>query len=292
MAIHVFKQPWMATPFGLAMTKEAFNMFIKFSAFFLFVCQMHVLAASGIASCETYIRQQENFYNIPPHLLKSVSLIESGRTVKTGQRVAWPWTINVNGKGYVYESKQQAINAVRKFQGQGETSIDVGCMQVNLKHHPTAFRHLEDAFDPQLNVAYAAQFLNNLKRQLGSWRTAVAHYHSASPQFHYPYREKIQKQWAVLRNSAGNMTPISHDTSYTSNSAATSLQHPLMQHTKHQQMKTAQQNQAQPTVIAPPGKFYSINGTAQKGHGSYAKVKYRKFYHVLPQNQAGFFPVK
>ncbi len=253
---------------------------------------MNFVAASGLASCETYIRQQEIFYNIPPHLLKSVSLVESGRTIKPGQRVAWPWTINVNGKGYVYESKQQAINAVRKFQKQGETSIDVGCMQVNLKHHPTAFRHLEDAFDPQLNVAYAAQFLNSLKRQLGNWRTAVAHYHSASPQFHYPYREKIQKQWASLRNSAGNMTPISHDLSYISHSATTPLKHPLMQQTKHQKVKAVQKNQVPSAVIAPPGKFYSINGTPQKSYESYAKVKYRKFYHVLPQNQAVFFPVK
>jgi hypothetical protein len=267
-------------------------MFIKYSVFFVLFFHTNVMASSGVPSCEVYIRQQENFYQIPQHLLKSVSLIESGRTLKPGQRVAWPWTINVKGKGYMYESKQQAINAVRKFQGQGETSIDVGCMQVNLKHHPTAFRHLEDAFDPQLNVAYAAQFLNNLKRQLGSWRTAVAHYHSASPQFHCPYREKIQKQWASLRNSAGNMTPISHDTSYTSNSETTSLKHPLIQQTKHQNVKPVQQNQVQPAVIAPPGKFFSIKGTAQKGHGSFAKVKYRKFYHVLPQNQGGFFQVK
>ena len=271
---------------------DAVDKFLKFSVFFLFVCQMHSMAASGIATCETYIRQQENFYNIPPYLLKSVSLVESGRTIKPGYRVAWPWTINVNGKGYVYESKQQAINAVRKFQRQGETSIDVGCMQVNLKHHPTAFRHLDEAFDPQLNVAYAAQFLNNLKRQLGSWRTAVAHYHSASPQFHYPYREKIQKQWVSLRNSAGNMTPISHDVSYISNSATTSLKHPLMQQTKHKKVKPAQKSHDKAPVIAPPGKFYSINGTAQKSYESYAKVKYRKFYHVLPQNQSGFFPLK
>ncbi|MDP4725559.1 MAG: lytic transglycosylase domain-containing protein [Pseudomonadota bacterium] len=277
----------------LAITKEALIVLIRFSALFLFACQMHVMAAGGIASCDIYIRQQESFYNIPPHLLKAVSLVESGRTIKPGQRVSWPWTINVNGRGYVYESKQQAINAVRKFQGQGENSIDVGCMQVNLKHHPTAFRHLEDAFDPQLNVAYAAQFLNNLKRQLGSWRMAVAHYHSASPQFHYPYREKIQKQWGTLRNSAGNMAPISHDISYTENSMTTTLQHPLMQHTKHQKMrKPVQKVQGTSPIIAPPGKFYSVNGAAHKAPESYAKVRYRKFYRVLPQNQLGFFPVR
>ena len=88
------------------------------------------------------------------------------------------------------------------------------------------------------------------------------------------------------------MTPISHDISYTENSVTTTSQHPLMQHTKHQRMKTIKQSQAAAPLIAPPGKFFSVNGTAQKVPGSYAKVKYRKFYHVLPQNQAGFFPVR
>lgn len=268
-------------------------MFIKISMIFLLACQISIICANGIASCETYIRQQENFYNIPPHLLKAISLIESGRTIKPGKRVAWPWTINVNGKGYVYETKQQAIKAVRKFQGQGKGSIDVGCMQINLKHHPAAFRHLEEAFDPQLNVAYAAKFLNNLKRQLGSWRTAVGHYHSATPQFHYPYREKIQKQWTSLRNSVGNMVPISHDVSYISNSSTITSTHPLMQHTQYKKTQPAQANKEKsPVIPAPPGKFFSVKGDRKNVPASYAKVKYRKFYHVLPQNQTAFFPVR
>ncbi|MDP5012232.1 MAG: hypothetical protein NWQ29_00810, partial [Alphaproteobacteria bacterium] len=65
----------------LAITKEALIVLIRFSALFLFACQMHVMAAGGIASCDIYIRQQESFYNIPPHLLKAVSLVESGRTI-------------------------------------------------------------------------------------------------------------------------------------------------------------------------------------------------------------------
>lgn len=274
-------------------TRTAILGFFKLGLFFLLACQMPIVCVKATASCETYIRQQENFYNIPPHLLKAISLIESGRTLKPGQRVAWPWTINVNGKGYVYETKQQAINAVRKFQRQGKTSIDVGCMQINLKHHPTAFKHLEEAFDPQLNVAYAAQFLNNLKRQLGNWRTAVAHYHSSTPQFHYPYREKIQKQWATLRHSAGNITPVLHDISYISNSSTTTSTHPLMQHTQYKKVQSGAPNQKKlPIIPAPPGKFFSVKGTGKKMPASYAKVKYRKFYPMLSQNQAVFFPAR
>lgn len=275
-------------------------MILKYVIIFLSICCSNAYTQNGFSSCEVFIRQQENFYHIPMHLLKAVSLIESGRTIKPGKRVAWPWTINVNGRGYVFETKDEAINAVKKFKRQGEGSIDVGCMQINLKHHPTAFRDLESAFDPQLNVAYAAQFLNNLKRQFGNWKTAVAHYHSASPKFHQPYRDKIHKQWSTLRNSSGNMTPIVHDIAYTANSVtSTPIRSPILGNTHFEQPKVHQRvipqavikqdNMPQPTSL--PGKFFPVNGQVAKP-APYAKLKYRKFYHALPQKRPGYFPVK
>ena len=41
-------------------------------------------------------------------------------------------------------------------------SIDIGCAQVNLMHHPDAFASLEQAFDPMANADYAARFLKQL----------------------------------------------------------------------------------------------------------------------------------
>ena len=67
----------------------------------------------------------------------------------------WPWTINAEGQGLFYDTKAQAVAAVRALQARGVRSIDVGCMQVNLMHHPDAFPTLEQAFDPQTNAAYA-----------------------------------------------------------------------------------------------------------------------------------------
>ena len=40
--------------------------------------------------------------------------------------------------------------------------MDVGCMQVNLYHHAHAFSSLDNAFDPQSNVDYAARFLRSI----------------------------------------------------------------------------------------------------------------------------------
>lgn len=159
-----------------------------------------VSAPMGHHDCQHIVRAAEQHYNIPTSLLRALSLVESG-TKKGHHHVAWPWTINVHGKGYTYDTKQQAIQAVRDFMRQGFSSIDVGCMQINLRHHPHAFRTLDDAFDPHQNVAYGAQFLKRLNRHHGSWDAAVSHYHSAHAHHHVPYRQKVYAMWHKLKQN-------------------------------------------------------------------------------------------
>ena len=153
--------------------------------------------------CGSLIRQYEVAHGIPHKLLTAISLVESGRNVQ-GTVVAWPWTINANGKPYVFTSKNAAMAKVRALQRGGITSIDVGCMQVNLKQHPKAFSTLSAAFDPATNIAYAAKFLKTKKDNKGSWVNAIAHYHSSTAKFHVPYKAKVLKTWAKVQK--GRMT--------------------------------------------------------------------------------------
>ena len=162
--------------------------------------------------CAAAIAQAERAKGIPSHLLRAISFGESGRWDPDRRaKVAWPWTINVEGEGHFFPTKAAAIAAVRSYQAKGKRSIDVGCMQINLVHHGIAFADLEEAFDPQHNVAYAASFLTDLKNANKSWVVAVGFYHSASPQFNQPYRAKIFEIWRGLRAEAGEprgaMTP-------------------------------------------------------------------------------------
>lgn len=149
--------------------------------------------------CEVAIRQFERKHGIPDKLLMAISLVESGRNIPGRGMVAWPWTINANGKSYVFPTKSQAIAKVRQLQSQGMRSIDVGCMQINLKHHPSAFRNLEEAFDPYVNISYAANFLKQKKDTSGSWHHAVGHYHSAVPHINAPYKSRVLKTWAKVQ---------------------------------------------------------------------------------------------
>jgi hypothetical protein len=146
--------------------------------------------------CRAAVAAAERNYGIPPHLLAAITRVESGRRDPvTGDWHPWPWTLDVEGEGAFYDTKAQAVAAVRAAQARGVQSIDVGCAQINLFHHPNAFASLDIALDPQANANYAGQFLKELHGQYGDWNKAAAAYHSATPEIGAEYQRKV---FAVL----------------------------------------------------------------------------------------------
>ena len=166
-------------------------------AMLLLALSSPVFAAASQDSklCQRAVVAAEFGARVPARLLEAISKVESGRPDEAGRLKAWPWTINAEGEGHFYATKAQAIAAVREFQGRGVQSIDVGCMQVNLFHHPRAFASLDRAFDPYENARYAGQFLNELYLQLRSWTQATAAYHSQTPALAEPYQRRVMEQW-------------------------------------------------------------------------------------------------
>ncbi len=153
----------------------------------------------GAKQCTRNLARYERQFGIPMHLLSAISATESGR-YHNGLKITlpWPWTINVEGQGHYYDTKQEAIAAVRRFQAQGARSIDVGCMQVNLIHHPNAFSNLDEAFDPEANVAYGAAFLRGLYEENKSWKQASANYHSKTPSRGTEYVSRVYDRWTNI----------------------------------------------------------------------------------------------
>jgi len=161
-------------------------------------------------ACRTAAQKVERANDMPPALLQAMSLVETGRRGPDGKHTAWPWTINSHGKGYRFATKEDAIWAVRRLRADGARSIDIGCMQVNLRYHPRAFTSLEEAFDPAANMAYAASFLTRLKDRHGDWRAASARYHSYNPKLREKYASRVDKTLARERKLLAAKAPVIH----------------------------------------------------------------------------------
>ena len=158
--------------------------------------QIPIFPVETSSACTDAAAREERERDIPNLLLRALALAESGRRDdETRQMIAWPWTVMAEGVGRYYATKEAAIAVVRDLQKRGVHNIDVGCMQINLMHHPEAFKTLDEAFDPEANVAYGAHFLVALKRESGAWLSAVRRYHSAHPERNQPYHMRVVSIW-------------------------------------------------------------------------------------------------
>ncbi len=150
---------------------------------------------SPFTACGNAIGAAQWAEHIPAGLLAAIGVVESGRADPAGRARPWPWTIDVGGAGQFFATKADAIAAVEALQAKGVQSIDVGCLQVNLMHHPHAFPSLDAAFDPATNTAYGARFLRDLFRITGNWTTAAADYHSQTAELGRPYARQVMLAW-------------------------------------------------------------------------------------------------
>jgi hypothetical protein len=144
------------------------------------------------SACASAIALVEPTSGLPPGLLLAIALVETGRAVPgVGGMQPWPWSWNAGGRGGVASTKAAAVAAVTGLRAGGVTSVDVGCMQINLLYHPAAFASLDEAFDPVANVRYAAAFLSRLRAGLPDWEAAIRRYHSGNATRGEAYQRRV-----------------------------------------------------------------------------------------------------
>lgn len=146
--------------------------------------------------CSNIFSYFEKRHKIPKDTLYSISLRETQKAhSKHRIGITWPWTITVNpsGKGYYFKNKSEAIKFAKAQLASGKGSIDVGCMQINLKYHPDAFTSVEQAFSPRRNIAYGAKFLKEKYEHYGDWQKAIGAYHSGSADRASAYHARVRQ---------------------------------------------------------------------------------------------------
>ena len=139
---------------------------------------------------------------VPQDVLLAVAVVESGREGRP-----WPWTVNLGGEGHWLATADAAEMLVDQAIADGLTNIDLGCFQLNYRWHAQAFTSTADMLDPDQNAAYAADYLAQHYTRTGSWSTAAAAYHSATPEHADTYRARFETAWGDLRGAGDQPAP-------------------------------------------------------------------------------------
>ena len=157
--------------------------------------------------CIRAILEAQERHGIPDNILLGLGLQEAG-LMKNGELTVWPWAVNSEGKGHLFDSADEALAFVSSEQARGARSIDVGCMQINLRWHPDAFVTDAQGFWPGRNADYAARFLRGLYEESGDWMIAVGHYHSRTPEHQGRYTASAKRNIAVANQRIANFEAL------------------------------------------------------------------------------------
>ena len=81
-------------------------------------------------------------------------------------------------------------------------------MQLNYRWHKGAFNSLDDMFDPEKNIQYAAKFVKELYGRHQNWEDVIKHYHSNKKKFNVPYYQKVSKVWNKQKENKLDNNPL------------------------------------------------------------------------------------
>jgi len=105
---------------------------------------------------------------IPHTVLYAVALTESGKQVRpTDVYRPWPWTLNIAGRGYFFDSRLAAWQALTASLQAGQRSVDIGLMQVNWRYHQERLGTPWQALDPYHNLRVGGGFAGLLHHSSG-----------------------------------------------------------------------------------------------------------------------------
>lgn len=155
------------------------------------------LAADPADLCIAVAQDAARLSGVPLSVLIAITQTETGRT-SGGQTRPWPWTVNMEGTGHWFDTRDEALAYANAQYARGARSFDVGCFQINYRWHGENFISIEQMFDPLANATYAAQFLSRLHAETGDWSQAAGAFHSRTEELATRYRSRFDS----LRSAA------------------------------------------------------------------------------------------
>jgi hypothetical protein len=159
------------------------------------------------AVCEQAAQMASQQSGVPVSVLKAISLNETGRKHE-GEFRPWAWTVNMEGAGHWFDTRDEARAYVFKEFKRGARSFDIGCFQINYKWHHTAFSSIDEMFEPTANALYAAKFLTELYNEFGDWTKAAGAFHSRTPKHATSYAARFNKFRDKFREQDGQLLRV------------------------------------------------------------------------------------
>lgn len=160
----------------------------------------HAFASAPTSSCDTAARAAAEAHGVPLQVMLAITRVETGRG-RNGQLQPWPWAVNQAGQSYWFDTPDEAETFLRAAIDAGQSNIDIGCFQLNLRWHGHRFSSLRAMLDPWQNADHAARFLLENHGRTGNWVDAVAAYHSATPSHAKAYIEKVERVLTSLEGA-------------------------------------------------------------------------------------------
>ncbi len=160
-------------------------------------------ATDDAALCDAAALRAAQARGIPVDVMRALTRVETGRK-RGGQFGPWPWTVNMEGKGYWFDTRAEALAFVQDSYANGARSFDVGCFQINHRWHGQAFTSFDQMFEPLDNASYAAKFMTDLFNEGGSWSWAAGAYHSRTETLAAGYRDRFER---IMANLSGKPLP-------------------------------------------------------------------------------------
>ncbi len=159
-----------------------------------FIFGLLLLPAVAVSSVFSTVA---NEYQLSAKLLYAMALTESGRTTQRGFR-PWPWTLNIDGRAYRYNSRLEVYRALRDALLVRPTQyVDVGPMQISWNYHHKLLINPWTALEPTYNIRVGAYILADEIQRAGDVWTGVGHYHSPQrPALAQAYRKRV---WLKLK---------------------------------------------------------------------------------------------
>ncbi len=132
------------------------------------IITLSLLSPPSALALEGLMQEAAQRWNVPQKLIHAIASHESGLN---------PWAVNVQGKGYMPQSREEALAIANRAWERGQ-SFDIGLMQINsywLRRFGFTPAH---AIEPKNNVLIGTWILSKELKKYGLTWQAIASYHT------------------------------------------------------------------------------------------------------------------